>query len=442
MKRMKPYSWVFFAFCIVVLLLIPAVAGIYAETLTEEGKQLAKYDLNGDGKITIADVASLLDYLSTSCGHEAVAFPEKEASCREPGSTGGSYCKLCDAVLTRPVEIPIKDHDWQETVGEAFKTCKGCGMIECDVKGHSYADGVCTVCKEKVPSEGLEYALNEDGTTWSVVGIGSCRDTDIVIPALHEGMPVTAVGDYAFKMKETLTSLTIGRNVKQIGVSAFSYCSKVTDVTYLGKGDIAIGDWAFNHCRGLKKVTIPDNVKSIGAYAFYRCYGLESISLGSGITQIKESLFGDCTSLESITVPDTVRSIEKNAFYGCTALSAVDLGKGLLTIDEYAFEGCSALKSITVPDSVTCMGENVFYDCTGLTSVTLPFIGASKDGPFKDAYEQQFNYVFNAGGIIYFDALRTVVITGGTTVWEDAFLGCDTIVSLTLPAGVTEIGSY
>ena len=34
-------------------------------------------------------------------------------------------------------------------------------------------------------SQGLEYVPNSDGKSYSVVGIGSCVDTDIVVPSTY-----------------------------------------------------------------------------------------------------------------------------------------------------------------------------------------------------------------------------------------------------------------
>lgn len=44
---------------------------VSAAGLTEAGKELQKYDINEDGSITISEVTALLNYLSSSCGHEA-----------------------------------------------------------------------------------------------------------------------------------------------------------------------------------------------------------------------------------------------------------------------------------------------------------------------------------------------------------------------------------
>ena len=44
----------------------------------------------------------------------------------------------------------------------------------------------------KAPSEGLAYEVNSDGETCKVIGIGTCTDTDLVIPSVMDGYTVTA----------------------------------------------------------------------------------------------------------------------------------------------------------------------------------------------------------------------------------------------------------
>ncbi len=66
--------------------------------------------------------------------------------------------------------------------------------------------------KEKY-SEGLEFTLNDDGKSYSVTGIGTCSDTDIVIPAVYNERPVTSIGNIAFYNCDGLTSITIPNSV-------------------------------------------------------------------------------------------------------------------------------------------------------------------------------------------------------------------------------------
>ena len=83
-----------------------------------------------------------------------------------------------------------------------------CGETEGLALGHSFVSGVCTVCGEvdeslRIPSEGLAFEWNDEGTAYVLVGIGSCTDADIVVPEVHNDFPVTAVADRALDRKST-----------------------------------------------------------------------------------------------------------------------------------------------------------------------------------------------------------------------------------------------
>lgn len=81
------------------------------------------------------------------------------------------------------------------------------------------------VTKSDVYSQGLKYAMNLDNQSYSVVGIGTCKDADIIIPTTHRNLPVTSIGDCAFYGCTGLTSITIPNSVTSIGESAFEDCS-------------------------------------------------------------------------------------------------------------------------------------------------------------------------------------------------------------------------
>ncbi len=106
---------------------------------------------------------------------------------------------------------------------------------------------------DKAASDGLSYLLSSDGTYYSVTGIGTCTDTDLVIPSKHNGVPVTVIGDSAFLLCASFTSITIPDSVTTIGDSVFGSCTKLTNVA------------------------IPDSVTLIGTYAFDGCTSITSI---------------------------------------------------------------------------------------------------------------------------------------------------------------------
>ena len=107
---------------------------------------------------------------------------------------------------------------------------------------HTWYEGVCTICNEKKSSEGLSYMISDDHTYCTVTGIGSCEDTNIVIPSKYYNYPVTSIGDRSFWGCSNLTGVTIPNSVTSIGYSAFEYCRSLTSVIFKN----ASGWWRSN----------------------------------------------------------------------------------------------------------------------------------------------------------------------------------------------------
>lgn len=102
-------------------------------------------------------------------------------------------------------------------------------------------------------SEGLAFTSNGDGTCF-VSGIGSCTDTDIVIPF------VSSDGD----------------KVTEIGYMAFCDCTSITSII-IPNGVTSIGSNAFDSCKALKTVTFSDKVTAVGKGAFKGCLTLNDV---------------------------------------------------------------------------------------------------------------------------------------------------------------------
>lgn len=87
--------------------------------------------------------------------HTPASYPEASPTCTEPGSTGGSYCSVCEAVLEAPTEVAALGHDYIYTDnGENHTvTCSRCDYSL--TEAHSYVEGVC-VCGAVEPVAPIE----------------------------------------------------------------------------------------------------------------------------------------------------------------------------------------------------------------------------------------------------------------------------------------------
>ena len=363
-----------------------------------------------------------------------------EPTCTETGLTAGKKCSVCETVTVKQNIIPANGHDeidipginatYTETGLTVGKKCSVCHTVTVEQK-------IIPVLKG---SEGLTFSLNNDNSSYTVTGIGTCTDANIIIPQKYDNLPVTGIGDNAFNGCSGLTSITIPNSVTSIGGGAFGYCSGLTSVT-IPSSVTSIGGGAFYNCNSLTSITISGSITSIGVNTFYNCSSLTSISIPSSVTSIGDYAFSDCSSLECITIPNGV--IGNSAFSGCTDLTSVTIGNGVTSIDYQAFFGCSGLTNITIPSSVTYIGVGAFKGCSGLTSITLPFVGVS----LHDTYYTNFGCIFGASSYGYNasfvpTSLRTVVITGGNSIDETAFFECMYLTSITIPSSVTSIGKH
>ena len=234
---------------------------------------------------------------------------------------------------------------------------------------------------------------------------------------------VKEIGESAFSYCSGLTSVTIPNNVTSIGKYAFYDCNRLPSIT-IPNSVTSIGESAFYFCSSLTSVIIPNSVTKIGSNAFYKCSSLTSVIIPNSVTSIEGGVFASCTKLTSVTIPNSVTSIEVIAFQNCSSLTSVTIGNSVTNIGDWAFNGCASLTTVTIGSGIKTIGGLAFAACPNLTDVTcqaesLPNTNVSA---FKDSYIEYATLHVPSASIDAYKAAdpwknfkSIVAINGGTT---------------------------
>lgn len=462
-------------------------------------------DTNGDGNIDISDAKLITQHLTDwadselsigdKCSHSLTHHEALEATETSHGSSEFWTCSVCEkifkdekaSVATTEAGIIIHfEGDWTVSK-EAGVSEEGLKILPCTVCG-------AVLDSETIPatgSLGLSYTLNKAGTAYSVSGLGTCTDTEVVIPSTYEGLPVIAILDYSFMGYTKITSVTVSEGVTEIGGFAFDNCKSLESVT-LPDSLEALGNCVFSNCTSLKNLEIPKNVYSIGVKLVDGCTSLESISVsekniyftikynclididaksiiaGFGAPSIPSD--GSVTSIynsalaglnmTSLVIPDCITNIDNRAFAFNDLLETVYVGSGVSSIGNEIFCGCNNIKSFTVSDNNTtfssvnnCFINNAekslihaFGDFKIPSDGSVTSIAASAFNSRSDITDFTVpNFITAIGQNIFYGCPNLTKVTLNAeikTIPNHAFANCTSLEIIEIPYGITTISSF
>lgn len=184
---------------------------------------------------------------------------------------------------------------------------------------------------------------------------------------------LTQIGEYAFHQCKNVRLNSLPDGLETIGWCAFAGADNIAltelpsslisigSVFFEGKQSVLpedlpaslkmIGARAFGKIKNFNPKSIPSGVSEIGEGAFDGCEALSWTKLPDYLVRIGENTFRNCWHLAATELPSGLREIGNNAFENCYLLNITELPDGLFTIGDGAFKNCG-IKSLSIPASV------------------------------------------------------------------------------------------
>lgn len=306
---------------------------------------------------------------------------------------------------------------------------------EPETTDYTLVNGRLTINKESIM---LDYESAED-TPW----YNSRNEIDRILTQYM----VKKISSYAFADCNKVTEVYIGDEITEIGDYAFSGCSSLGKITFVGtmaewkKIQIGIGNDVLNEVTivcsdgviNKDNLDKPDELivasGECGESLTWKLNETGTLTVsGIGVMwdytfeDYKSSAPWDVKNIKSVVIKEGVTRIGSNAFHGCTSLANVELPNTLVEIGKYAFAG-SVVYEMDIPESVTVIEEGAFSSMWKLRKVVLP-------SRISDIENMAF----------YGSGLENISIPDSVKrIGRHSFDSCRNLTEVTIPNSVTEI---
>ncbi len=301
----------------------------------------------------------------------------------------------------------------------------------------------------------FRFELNGDGKSFCIFAKKEITTPlNLVIPWYYRGLPITIIGDAAFRTY-MIKELVIADTVEQIGGAAFAFYTTRFDPDYI-----------YSESR-LENVIfgVNSNLTRIGGGAFYGNLKMNRIWLPEKVEIIEENAFSAC-GLATVFIPKNVKLMGRNVFLMSLKLKNITVDKqnkfykiidgamynaDLTTLVAYPL--ANARNVLSPPATITDMRNN-FWGCRNLRVLLMnspepPLLGTMFAGmiPAFKIYvpEESYEAYTNDFGWSSYKAIiysQSIIQNGLAIIGETLIQYVQNESKLTIPKDIVLIGNY
>lgn len=281
---------------------------------------------------------------------------------------------------------------------------EGGAKIKVDIVNKT-AKVVGTCDKNVIIPESVSYGINQYVVT-AIESLTGAEITSLSIPKTITQISTNSYGSY--EIPATLEQLVVdSENANFASYENALYNKDLSQIIYIPK---SIGT-----------LKLSETITEISGNAFNGFHKLEKVYIHAGVTSIEDGLFAGALITEYI-----VDSNNQN--YKSEAHLFSKDGTELI-------RWATGSTQTVVPQTITKIHQCALYGYKW-SEITIPFVGESATSSNK------IGYMFNEQSNNYYlpNTLTTITISGGQSLADKAFSGCDKLTTINLPNTLTTIG--